>query len=440
MKYIKSEEEFLKCFSDKLYQKIVKETTIRINRKITKSEYKQIIKKLYYELSNYEYNVGKIEEKLFLYKSNNVARIIPVLSIKDELLYYFVCKMLEEEIAINRTENTYGGWLLGNKIKLEEDSEIDYVYKSYNPGLWNENWKAFQNILYNNVKDLNNDAIVLKLDIANFYDNINLNLLEKKLLVSVPTEKLEYINILMYFLRNWNLKTDKYHLKSVGIPQNEFGDQSRLLDNFYLQGYDKKVKQICDKSNATYIRYADDQIIIARNKSKINDIMYVITKELNYLGLNLNASKVKEYNKETIQIFYGVPIFKLLDEKKYNDAANLFFKYKDNDKINFNYTSSLKRFLNLGLYNFNMSNRNKIKSTVTEYQFVRESDEYYMKKIYENLDKDEQKELIEMIYKISSETTYNAFHYNAINFLKKFKIDINIEEIIERIRQIEKIS
>ena len=111
-------------------------------------------------MSNYEYSVGNIEEKLFVYKSNNVARIIPVLTVKDELLYYFVCKMLEDEIAINRTENTYGGWILGNKIRLEEDSEIDYVYKSYNPLLWNKNWKDFQNILYNSVKDLSNDSII----------------------------------------------------------------------------------------------------------------------------------------------------------------------------------------------------------------------------------------------------------------------------------------
>ncbi|MCI8273159.1 MAG: RNA-directed DNA polymerase [Clostridia bacterium] len=358
---------------------------------------------------------------MFVYKSNNVARIIPVLTVKDELLYYFVCKMLEEEIAINRTENTYGGWLLGNKIRIEEDPEIDYVYKSYNPLLWNENWKAFQNILYNKVKDLDDGTIILKLDIANFYDNINLNLLEKKLLASVPTEKLEYINILMYFLRNWNLKADKYHFKSVGIPQNEFGDQSRLLANFYLQGYDRKVKQICDSSEATYIRFADDQIIIVKDKSKINDIMYVIAKELNSIGLNLNASKVREYNKDTIQIFYGIPIFQLLDEEKYNDAAKKFFEYKENEKVDFNYISSLKRFLNLGLNNFNMSNRSKIKAIITEYQFIRESNEYYMKKTYENSNVEEQKELIEIIYKISKETTYNSFHYNAINFIKKVR-------------------
>ncbi len=63
-----------------------------------------------------------------------------------------------------------------------------------------------------------------------------------------------------------------------------------------------------------------------------------------------------------------------------------------------------------------------------------------MKKIYENLDIEEKKELIELIYKISKETTYNSFHYNAINFIKKCKIDTNIDDIISRIEEIKKIS
>lgn len=439
MKYIKTEEDFCKCFSKSLYDKIVKESTIKINRKISKNGYKKIIKDLFYEINNYEYKVDGIDEKLFTYKTNNVARIIPILSIKDELLYYFVCKMLEDEIAINRTENTYGGWRIGNKIKIEEDAEIEYVYKSYNPTLWNKNWKEFQNILFSQIQILDEDDVILKLDIANFYDNINLSLLEKKLLVSVPSEKLEFINMLMYFLRNWNLKNDKYHLKSVGIPQNEFGDQSRLLANFYLQNYDKTVKQICDISNAIYIRYADDQIIIVKSIEKLNNIMYVISRELNCLGLNLNANKVKKYNKETIQILYGIPIFKLIDEQKYDEAVDKFFDFYNRKDVDFNYTSSLKRFLNIGFDKFNMSNRNKLKSIITEYQFVRESNEYYMKKIYNNLLKEEKKDFIDLIYKISEETTYNSFHYNAINFLQKINVTDNIDEIISRIQEIKTI-
>lgn len=436
MKFIKNEEEFLNFFSSSLYNKIVKESTIKINRKLNKIEYKNIILNLYKELKNYEYKIDIIDEKLFTYKTNNVARIIPILSVKDELLYYFVCKMLEDEIAVNRTENTYGGWRIGNKIKIEEDAEIEYVYKSYNPTLWNENWKEFQNILFNQIQKLDDNDIVLKLDIANFYDNINLSLLEKKLLVAVPAEKLEFINMLMYFLRNWNLKNDRYHIKSVGIPQNEFGDQSRLLANFYLQNYDKIVKQICDISNAVYIRYADDQIIILRENEKWNNIMYVISRKLNTLGLNLNASKVKKYNKETIQVLYGIPIFKLIDEQKYDEAANKFFEFYNREDVDFNYTSSLKRFLNIGLDKFNMSNRNRLKSIITEYQFVRESNEYYMRKIFNNLLKEERGDFIDLIYKISKETTYNAFHYNAINFLKRINVTDNIDEIISRIQEI----
>ena len=436
MKFIKNEEEFLNFFSSSLYNKIIKESTIKINRKLNKREYKNIILNLYKELKNYEYRTDVIDEKLFTYKTNNVARIIPILSVKDELLYYFVCKMLEDEIAVNRTENTYGGWRIGNKIKIEEDAEIEYVYKSYNPTLWNENWKEFQNILFNKIQTLDDNDMVLKLDIANFYDNINLSLLEKKLLVSVPVEKLEFINMLMYFLRNWNLKNDRYHLKSVGIPQNEFGDQSRLLANFYLQNYDKIVKQICDISNAVYIRYADDQIIILKENEKLNNIMYVISRELNALGLNLNASKVKKYNKETIQILYGIPVFKLIDEQKYDEAVNKFFEFYNREDVDFNYTSSLKRFLNIGLDKFNMSNRNKLKSIITEYQFVRESNEYYMRKIYNNLLKEERGDFINLIYKISKETTYNAFHYNAINFFNRINVTDNIVEIISRIQEI----
>lgn len=50
MKFIKNEEEFLNFFSSSLYNKIVKESTIKINRKLDKKQYKNIIINLYKEL------------------------------------------------------------------------------------------------------------------------------------------------------------------------------------------------------------------------------------------------------------------------------------------------------------------------------------------------------------------------------------------------------
>ncbi len=107
-----------------------------------------------------------------------------------------------------------------------------------------------------------------------------------------------------------------------------------------------------------------------------------------------------------------------------------FSAFEEKD-VDFNYTSSLKRFLNIGFDKFNMANRNKLKSIITEYQFVRESNEYYMIKIYNNLLKEEKNDFIDLIYKIAKETTYNA-----INFLNKLNITDNIDEIISRIQEI----
>lgn len=438
MKYIDSEKEFNNIFSKRLYEKIVKENSISLN--ISKSEYKQILDNLFYKLVNYEYKPSPIVTKIFTYKTNNVARILPVLNVEDELFYYFVCKMIEEEIAINRTPYTYGGWVLGNLIKLEEESEIDYVYKSFNPELWNKNWKAFQSIVKQETDECEENAIILKLDIANFYDNINLNILEKKILSAVKSDKLEYVNMLMFFLKNWNLKNDKYQEKTVGIPQNQYGDQSRILANFYLQNYDSKISKFCEKRNAKYIRYADDQIIIINDINKENEILYFICKELNNIGLNLNASKVGRYTKKEIQIFYGLDIFELLDENKYDEAIDVFIKYKTNSEIRFNYSSSIKRILNIGLDKFNLSNRSLIKSIITEYQFLREANDYYMKKIYENIEIKERETYINILMQISRETVYNGFHYSLLKFLKKIKADNDLILQVEyRIKEIEKI-
>lgn len=438
MKYIRNKKEFLNMFSSNLYNKIVKESTCKSIFYITKTEYKTILDNLYKELVSYEYIPDVVKERIFTYKSSYVTRILPVMSIKDELVYYFTCKILEEDIAINRVPNTFGGWRLGNEIKLQEDAEIEYVYKSYNPLLWKENWKQFQNILNIELDNFEGDDLILKLDIANFYDNININLLEKKLLSQVDIKKIEYINILIHLLKNWNLKNDKYNSKNVGIPQNEFGDQSRLLANFYLQNYDEKIKKICDKCNAKYLRYADDQIIILKNKEELYNILYVISKELNNIGLNLNSGKVKQYDKKAIREWYAIPIFKLLDDNKLDDAAKLFLDFIDNRK-DFNSYSVLRRIINIDVTKITMARRSRIKSILLEYDFLKIANDYVLYKIYKLLDTAEKNEFIELLMRISNETTYNGFHYSCINFFQKIGITANINLIKERLVEISKI-
>ncbi len=51
------------------------------------------------------------------------------------------------------------------------------------------------------------------------------------------------------------------------------GDCSRILANFYLQDYDAYMKVECDGQAASYLRYADDQIMMANDKEILYNIL-----------------------------------------------------------------------------------------------------------------------------------------------------------------------
>src|ERR1035437_2389495 len=42
-------------------------------------------------------------------KGNGVTRVIPVFTLKDYCVYYYCIKKIEDKIAYNRVENTFGG-------------------------------------------------------------------------------------------------------------------------------------------------------------------------------------------------------------------------------------------------------------------------------------------------------------------------------------------
>ena len=168
-------DSFKKVFPSRLIKKL-KSPIVPYAQEIDR---KKVIEELYQEIISYTYHPSLCHEYLVFNKNNGVIRISPIFKPKDSLLYYFCTKMVEDEIAENRVEGTYGGWRIGNKIRFVEEEEVgliltDYVFNdSYNPFLWFENWKDFQKKAY--IYSQNNDCkYIVKLDIANFYDNINL--------------------------------------------------------------------------------------------------------------------------------------------------------------------------------------------------------------------------------------------------------------------------
>lgn len=341
-------------------------------------------------------------------------------------------------LLIIEWNGTFGGWRIGNKLKkIEETDELLYTYRSYNPEKWTKYWKEYQQLSYQYSKL--GYKYIAKLDIANFYDNINLNILETKLFLTVTDkEKWEYIKLLMFILQYWNKKIDSYNAKTVGIPQCEFGEQSRLLANFYLQDFDEKIKEICDKLSAKYLRYADDQEIFANTLDDLKYIIYNIALELNKLGLNLNASKVSIFSSEEFNEYWAFDIMNLLDnntEKSINEAIDIFIKSIKSNK-NFRSDIVLRRILNNHMQSLKLEYKFEILKEITSKKFITTNNTYYMNKTYEILNEDERKIYLKTLEEIFFESYYNSNLYEILNFYKKNKIPYDETKYLKRIKEL----
>ncbi len=427
-----NEQEFLKCFSSSFYKKVLNESLVSFKYKLNRTEAKKLMKESYNNLINYNYNISNPQEYIYLIKNRYVSRIIPVFTIQDEAIYFYLCKQIEDDISINRVDGTFGGWRIGNSIKLLEDEELEYVVNSYDPRLWLKNWKDFQKYIFTNLEKFNY-KYALKLDIANFYDSIDINILSRKLYRCCDKKNYKFIELIIYLLKFWNKKFSCYNENSIGIPQNEFGDQSRLLANLYLNDYDLTMEKICLDNNCKYSRFADDQIILFDNEEQINNIMLICNEELRKIGLNLNAGKVHKFTHDELIKFYLFKELEKLDIRKYDEAANDFFELYDSG-IEVRSDTFFRRCLTIGLKNFSIPIRNKIVSIITCEDFIIKCGVQHLSGIYRNLYLEEKQKFLDSLFLTFKKIKFNGFRYVVITFSKKNKLynfmDKCIEELI----------
>ena len=238
---------FLELYNTRFWTKLNESIVPFTDKPVNKSDF---LTMLHSEVTNFIYAPSHPRHYILVNKHNGVTRFVPTFNRKDYCVYYLCIKLLENEIAINRVEGTFGGRTLGNPIRLKEDEEIielDYVpFNTINELSWAEEWRSFQGIArkYNNT---GNYSYYINLDIANFYDTVNLAILERKIRHVIPKNKQDVVTLLIHFLQNWNKRIEGYNIKTVGLPQDEIGDCSRILANFYLQDYDSAIKAICEK-------------------------------------------------------------------------------------------------------------------------------------------------------------------------------------------------
>jgi len=430
-------ESFRKIFNTSFWQKL-NESLVSDMEVVDKDAF---LLELFEEISNYSYSPSAPREYIVVNKHNGISRYIPTFTRKDYCVYFLCVKLLENEIAINRVEGTFGGWTLGNPIRQKEEVEIlelEYIpYNTLNQLSWIQEWRNFQSIAwrYRNIDDWH---YFTNIDIANFYDCINLSILERQIRHTVTKKKQEVVTLLFHLLRNWNKKLEGYNVKTVGLPQDEIGDCSRILANFYLQDYDLQLKIICDSLGSRYIRFADDQIIFSKTKKDSRDIMFEASKELLKINLNLNSGKVKEFKTlNEFDRYWAFEIFDLLINKediaKINAGIDLYFKCI-NDGCKFREDSVLKRILSIDVEHIEPRHKHRLLAMFYDLDFLAQLHVWHFKRIRLFVNDDD--EFFGELDKLVDSVKFNSFHYNLLSFYKKERRDFDLSIIERRILEL----
>jgi hypothetical protein len=370
------------------------------------------------------------------HKQNLVVRFIPTMTREDYCVYFFCIKCLEEEIAKNRVKGTYGGWKLGGKIRRIEnfDDAPSVPDSSYNKFEWLKAWTEYQQKAYRFFQHPLFEYFIV-FDIANFYDSVRLNRLEMLLREATQKSKTPIVNLLLYFLSNWGKRDLNYERQSTGLPQDEVGVCSRILANFYLQDYDKQIKELTSQKSAGYLRYADDQIIAAKDEATAKEIMFRASKELVKIGLNLNAGKAKFFkNREDFSVYWSFDIFRLLgskENKKAIEKAFQLFKTRKDNNVQFRSDTVLKRLLSCNLDRVEVNIRGEILGLANDKEFLTSINDYYLKRIYEFTPKTRKNEFLRRLSDFSDEVLFNQFHLRVIKFAREKNIK---SKYIDRIK------
>jgi len=168
--------------------------------------------------------------------------------------------------------------------------------------------KALRQISKNNFKP----CFVLKCDIRKFFETIDHRILLNIISKRIKDEKAVWL--IEEIIESFSSKYSTI-FESKGVPIGNL--TSQLFANVYLNEFDQFVKQELKIKN--YLRYTDDFIIVAGNKSDLENLIALICSFLlNKLALELHPKKViiRKFHQGIDFLGYVVlPHYRLLRNK-----------------------------------------------------------------------------------------------------------------------------
>lgn len=165
-----------------------------------------------------------------------------------------------------------------NRVKKRDNIVFSYRFKPDNGYLFDRKYTytAFQTFVTEKIKS-KRVKVLVKCDISNYYDRLNLHRLESTLL-SLPIEK-KYIKLTNELLLFW-ANRDSYSLP-IG------GNASRILAEAALIAVDDYLKSLKIK----FCRYVDDYRLFASDAKTAHAWLTILVERLYLEGLTINPSK-----------------------------------------------------------------------------------------------------------------------------------------------------
>jgi retron-type reverse transcriptase len=177
---------------------------------------------------------------------------------------------------------------------IEPIFEKTFIFDSYSSRKGKGAYKAILRLRQFAWKLSKNNTItvwVLKCDIRKYFDSV-----DHQIIFSLLRAKIDDLNVL-YLLKNiiesYSSRLDLLQSKSKkrrGMPLGNL--TSQLFSNIYLNPLDHFVKRKLKEKY--YIRYADDFLIISRDRSRLKKLILIIKIFLeNVLKLELHPKKIE---------------------------------------------------------------------------------------------------------------------------------------------------
>ena len=268
-------------------------------------------------------------KRVWINKTNNELRPLSISTIQDRILQHLLNLILEPLVEMTSDLQSYGF------RPYRSAKQAVAFLKAHLKTLNIETQTSTANKKNELLQLLPENKFILDADIEGFFDNINHCWLLNNIFLH-PT--------LILFVKEWlnsgALDKNVFVLTEKGAPQG--GVISPTLANFTLNGLEKEIMDSINPltkskekrisitlkdgsktriaSYLTYVRYADDFIVLVRSRHLLKN--YVIPSIENFLkkrGLRLNPQKTK--------------IFRLSDKNAQLDFLGYTFKYNTKWKI-----------------------------------------------------------------------------------------------------------